>query len=73
MATDVAEIILLAACTYAVLGLIFAIGFAARGAGVIDPVAKRSPWSFRVLIVPAAAALWPFLLYRWRRAVKARP
>ena len=72
MATDFAEIVLLCAAVYAGLGLVFAIGFSAKGAGVIDPVARQSPWSFRVLIIPASAALWPYLLVRWAKAARAR-
>lgn len=72
MAIEVAEITLLTAGIYAMVGLCFAVGFAAKGAGVVDPVAKKSPWSFRVLIVPASAALWPYLLSRWIRAARAK-
>lgn len=73
MANNVAEIVLLCAAVYAGLGLVFAIGFSANGAGVIDPVARQSPWSFRMLIIPASAALWPCLLFRWAKAARARP
>lgn len=53
------------AAAYAVIGVAFAIAFAVRGIEAIDPVARGSGWSFRLLVVPGAAALWPFLAKRW--------
>jgi hypothetical protein len=52
---------------YGTVGLLFAIAFAARGAGTVDPVARHSGWGFRILIVPGAAAFWPILAKRWLR------
>lgn len=57
---------------YAGCGVIFAAAFVWRGAGVIDPVAMHAPLTFRVVIFPGAAALWPWLLLRWRRARSMR-
>jgi hypothetical protein len=55
---------------YAAVGVVFAIPFAWRGAGVLEPVAAEGTLGFRLLILPGAATLWPYLLYRW---VRARP
>ena len=52
---------------YAGCGVIFALAFALRGAARVDPAAGRGTWGFRLLIVPAAAALWPLLAARWVR------
>ena len=57
---------------YAGCGVIFAAAFVWRGAGVIDPVAIRAPLNVRVAIFPGAAALWPWLLLRWRAARSVR-
>ena len=50
---------------YALVGILFAIAFAWKGAGRIDPSAKDGTWGFRLLIIPGAAALWPILARRW--------
>jgi hypothetical protein len=53
---------------YASVGIVFSVAFAWRGAGAIDPVARSAGWGFRLLVIPGAAALWPWLLVRWRAA-----
>ena len=60
----------LLAGAYAAGGMLFAVAFAWRGAQRIDPAAQGAPWSFRLLIIPGAAALWPMLALRWWRAVR---
>lgn len=52
---------------YLGVGLVFALAFAWRGAGRIDPAARNATWGFRLLIIPGAAALWPMLAGRWLR------
>jgi hypothetical protein len=49
---------------YLALGFCVAIPFAVRWAGRLDPVAARGTWGFRILIVPGAVLLWPFLVRR---------
>jgi len=61
------ELILLVLVTYAAAGLIFAVAFVSRGIGRIDPAARGAPWTFRMLMIPGSAALWPMLLARWIR------
>lgn len=58
---------------YLLAGIGFAIWFAARGAGRLDPVAAGGSWGFRILLVPAAVALWPFLAIRLLRGGPAPP
>lgn len=53
---------------YAAIGAVFALAFAWRGAGRLEPVAREGTFGFRVLILPGAATLWPYLLLRWLRA-----
>jgi hypothetical protein len=62
-----ADWIVVGAAVYACIGVLFGIAFVIRGAGAIDPAAKHAGLSFRVLILPGAAALWPLLLHRWMR------
>lgn len=65
MLETTARLLVYGAEIYLGLGLAFAIGFAFFGAGRIDPAARAGTLGFRLLIVPAAAALWPLLARRW--------
>jgi hypothetical protein len=58
---------------YGLCGILFAIPFAALGAGRIDAAARHSGLPFRLVIIPGAAALWPFLLLKWVRASRSTP
>jgi hypothetical protein len=53
---------------YLAVGVLFAIPFAARWAGRLDPAARVGSAGFRLLIVPGAALLWPYLTFRLARA-----
>jgi hypothetical protein len=64
----VAQTILLLAAAYCLFGFIFGVLFVARGIAVVDPAAKGAPWSFRLLVLPGAATLWPLLVSRWVRS-----
>lgn len=68
----IAQIVTWCILAYGAIGLVFGVAFAVRGAGVIDPVAKRATLGFRVLILPGAAGLWPWLALRWVGVRKAR-
>ena len=63
----IAEPIATLLSAYGAAGIVFACAFAAFGAGRLDAAAAKSGWGFRVVILPGAAALWPWLLYRWVR------
>jgi hypothetical protein len=52
---------------YAGIGLVFGLAFVWRGAAAVDPAARGLPLAVRALILPGTAALWPWLLMRWRR------
>ena len=52
---------------YIAAGLLFGVFFAVYGVVRLDPVAKGSPITFRILMIPAATALWPFLLVKTLR------
>lgn len=70
MNESVAHWVLTVAGAYALVGVLFAIPFAWRGAGVLEPVAREGTLGFRLLILPGAATLWPLLLYRWWKAAR---
>ena len=58
--------ILVAALTlYAAVGLVFAVAFLWRGIERVDDAVSKSSFSFRLIILPGVAALWPLLLRRW--------
>lgn len=63
-----AEAVVTALVIYGAVGAVFAVPFALRGAGAIDPAAKGGTWGFRVLTFPGVVALWPLMLVKWRRA-----
>jgi hypothetical protein len=58
---------------YAILGLMFALPFVIWGVQRLDSEAKGSGIGFRLLIVSGVTALWPMLLYRWRRGIIEPP
>ena len=53
---------------YAVAGLIFAVAFVSFGVQRVDAAARGAGIGFRVLVLPGAIALWPFLLRKWVRS-----
>lgn len=71
VALMIANSLVIAVAIYASIGLVFAVAFAFRGAGTIDPMAKGGSWGFRILIIPASAALWPLLALRWLGEARA--
>ena len=65
---DAAVILLMLLAAYAAAGVLFAAAFVTVGVGRIDFAARHAPIGFRLLILPGAAALWPYLLRRWVKA-----
>lgn len=61
----IADWILTLAAGYLVCGLVFTVAFVTLGVNRLDPTARGTSASFRVLIVPGAAALWPLLAAKW--------
>ena len=51
---------------YAVAGLVTAVAFVTFGVTRVQPAAVSL--GARLLILPGAAALWPYVLMRWLRA-----
>lgn len=63
--TMIASVCLFLAGAYVLCGLLFAIPFALVGTAMIDPLARKGSWGFRILIIPGTVALWPLLASRW--------
>ncbi len=53
---------------YAAIGVLFAIPFALRWAARLDPVAAKGTLGFRLLLLPGATLLWPWLALKVARA-----
>lgn len=47
---------------YTAIGFLFAIYFFFKGAFQIDEIIANSKWTVRLLLLPGAIGLWPFLL-----------
>lgn len=59
------HVLLAALGVYLVAGLVFAVPFVLFGAARIEPAARGATWGFRLIILPATVALWPWLAWRW--------
>ncbi len=62
----VVAFVLTALAAYAAVGAVTALAFAAFGVTRVQPM--RLSLGARILIVPGAAALWPYVLARWIKA-----
>jgi hypothetical protein len=69
----IAEVLLIAAGIYLLVGLIFAIPFVLTGVGKIDPHAMHGSWGFRILIIPGTMFFWPLLARRGSKGVHEPP
>jgi hypothetical protein len=61
-------LILTAIGLYALVGLLTALAFVTTGVTRVLPHPAPVTIGARILLIPAAAALWPYVLYRWRSA-----
>ncbi len=53
---------------YAAIGVVIALAFVAFGVTRVQPASVSL--GARILILPGAAALWPCVLMRWRKAAR---
>jgi len=61
------QYLMMIVAAYSLFGFAFAIYFVSFGVARLDPAARSAPLLFRALILPGAAALWPFLALRLLR------
>lgn len=64
----VVAFLLNALAVYAAIGVAIAVAFVSFGVTRVQPVSVSL--GARILILPGAAALWPYVLVRWLRNVR---
>ena len=57
---------------YAAVGVVTAVAFVTFGIARVLPVGTPVSVGARVLLLPGAAILWPYVLLRWAKAGGAR-
>jgi hypothetical protein len=57
---------------YAIAGVVTAIAFVSVGLSQVLHPPMPATLGARILFVPGAVALWPYVLMRWRKARAAR-
>lgn len=67
---QVVEIIFQVFALYFSLGFLFSIVFVIWGVWRIDPAAKNTTWSFRLIILPGVIVFWPLLALRCLRNLR---
>jgi len=65
-----ANVVLGVFVAYAAIGLAAALAFVTFGVVRVLPQPVPVSLGARILLIPAAAALWPYVLCRWRRACR---
>lgn len=58
--------------SYGLVGTIVALAFAAFGAGRLLPQPSPISAPARILLIPGAFILWPYLVLRWLRGGRSR-
>lgn len=61
---------LLLLAVYGLIGVLFAIAFVTVGYRRVDPSAANAGLIVRVMWMPAAVALWPLLILRWKKPLQ---
>jgi hypothetical protein len=57
---------------YAAVGLVTAVAFVSFGISQVLPHPMPVTLGARILLLPGAFALWPYVLIRWRKARNSR-
>jgi hypothetical protein len=65
-------IFLAAVAAYAVAGLVTALAFVSFGVTHVLPQPVPVSVGARILLLPGAAALWPYVLIRWLKSGRSR-
>ena len=61
-------ILLYGVALYALLGIVTAVAFVTFGVAQVLPQAATVTVGARLLFLPGAAALWPYVLLRWLKS-----
>jgi hypothetical protein len=62
------DAILFGLALYAAAGVVTALAFVSIGIGQVLHPPMPATLGARILLLPGAAALWPYILIRWRKA-----
>jgi hypothetical protein len=68
----VGTLILSLIALYAAAGLCTAVAFVGFGVARVLPAPMSFTWGARLILIPGAVALWPYILVRWLRG-RSRP
>jgi hypothetical protein len=63
-------LVLDAVALYAAIGMVTALAFVSAGIARVLPAGTPVTFGARVLILPGAALLWPYVLLRWVKAAR---
>jgi hypothetical protein len=63
-------IVLFGVALYAMVGIAVAVAFVAFGITRVLPEPATVTIGARILLVPGAAALWPYVLVRWLKSTR---
>jgi hypothetical protein len=66
--TGLTMILLYGLAVYAFLGVVIGVVFAIFGVSQVIPHTATMTLGARILILPGAAALWPYVLVRWLKS-----
>ena len=64
----IAMILLYAFALYLLIGLVTAVAFVSFGLATVLPHSMTASLGARILFIPGATALWPYVLARWLQA-----
>jgi hypothetical protein len=64
--------VLFCLAVYAAAGLVTAVAFVSLGVSQVLPHPMSVTAGARILLLPGAFALWPYVLIRWRKARSSR-
>jgi hypothetical protein len=62
---EIAQFVVSAVESYALVGVGFALMFLPRAVARLDPRVASAPKTLRLLILPGVVALWPLFAWRW--------
>jgi hypothetical protein len=65
-------ILLYAFALYVLAGVVTAVAFALFGVTYVLPESASVTPGARILFLPGAAALWPYVLFRWLKSGSSR-
>ena len=65
-------VLVYALAIYAAVGAVTALGFVTFGIARVLPPATPVTIGARILLLPGAAALWPYVLLRWLKSYGPR-